>query len=488
MWFALLLPLTAHAGGVLSLNPVFVSRFDATDADTKDDAARLRGALEKRLDSEFVRVRREDVPAFEDYSAEVYLQSCAPAQTVGCAYVIGARAEAEWAVTGVVAPGQDAAFDVTITFVDVADGRVAFSFSMAVASVTDPRLLDAVAEVLHRATEGRMADSDVRGQIEDPKEAFRKAKERAAMLAKSLDGLDIGARPAATTFEEIERPKLTRRDLEAYDKHEEEKPWDLVGLSQAEYLRFKNSGLNITEWREASKGRAGRVVIGFGGGYGTGPFGTEYDGRRVLDRAALSVVETEAIQGAFNSASARGDLDVTLGVLPWLEVGAVVRTRQTPFDFRFYSEFQGEPEILRDFVTDATPLFEAGAKINAVFMPTQALHPTAGAVVGAWAGVGIGQVSEMPDGLTPIPAPGGVLIQVAPGVEYDISKAITVGAHLDAGLRLGGAVAYQHTGVEALTNRVSPRSSTPLTLEFAAGLRVKLPRLWGNRAASASDE
>lgn len=476
MW-SVLFPLVADAG-VLSLNPVFVSRFEALDADSRDDAERLRVALEKRLDSEFLLVRRGEVPAYEDYTAEVYLDSCPPGQIVGCAYVIGSRAQAEWSVTGTVTTADDG-LDVSVTYVDVADGRIAFSFRMPVRSVTDPRLLDAVVEVLHRATEGSIRDDDIRGQVEDPREEYRRSKERAAMLAKSLEGLDIGARPEERSFEEIERPKLTADDLREYDDREEEKPWALLGLTQGEYLRFKNSGMNIRDWRVAAKGRAGRVVIGVGGGYGSGPFGIEYDGRRVLDRGDLSIVETEAIQGAFDHGSANGELTVEVGVLPWLEIGAVARTRSIPFQFRFYTEFQGEPETVKDFKEQNVPLWEVGARVNAVFRPAGSLHPTAGATLGAWSGAGIGEISEMPDGLDPIPAPGGVFFLVSPGVEVDVSKWIALYLHVDPGVRLGGGVVRFQTGAEALTLRAVPRGSSPITLEGAVGFRVKLPAIGG---------
>ena len=44
----------------------------------------------------------DSVPPVYDMSASVYLESCPPGQAAGCAYVVGASAGAEYAVTGTV--------------------------------------------------------------------------------------------------------------------------------------------------------------------------------------------------------------------------------------------------------------------------------------------------------------------------------------------------------------------------------------------------
>ena len=88
-----------------SATPIMVTSFEALDpaaralADGLPDA--LSEALEARLDVHVVAPPDGDTISGSPW--DVYLASCPPGQAVGCAYVVGRRAGAAWALTGTAA-------------------------------------------------------------------------------------------------------------------------------------------------------------------------------------------------------------------------------------------------------------------------------------------------------------------------------------------------------------------------------------------------
>ena len=80
---------------------IFVSPFQPRNPEAAGLAGMMSAFLESQLsaNSELKVIPAYDAPPVHDMSAEVYLESCPPGQAVGCAFVVGEVADADYAVT-----------------------------------------------------------------------------------------------------------------------------------------------------------------------------------------------------------------------------------------------------------------------------------------------------------------------------------------------------------------------------------------------------
>lgn len=471
------------AQDTFALDPVYVSRFQPATPAVDAEAERVRTLLEDRLRSQFVMIERKDVPAFPDYSAEVYLVSCPAEKTLGCAFVVGARAEAEWVVTGAVAPDGEE-LRVTVSFVDVVESRIVFSFDVALHEDDEAAFGDGVADLLDKLVRGAGAETDLRGEIETPLEKAEREEKEREMLAASLAGmqseLDVMARQVEDT--RIEAPKLTARDMQQYADRDDVPPWQRIGMNESEYVRYRNSGRTLNDWRVLARGRAARPILSLGIGTAAGPWGQEFDGRRALDDATLTVVEVDEYQELDNGTGLVADLEASFGVHRWIEVGFAASFRNSPYQFLFHKEVENEPAPVDAPSTTRTSSWQLGGRAHFVPMSTWAFRPTGTVGIGVWKGSRLDQViatESIPQGIVPLPAPSLVLLELGPGGEVDLGPNLTLFAKGLLELPVVATAYHEHQeGAALLATRGSPDGTWGAGLQLTAGVRVRLGPLW----------
>ncbi len=167
---------------------VFVSPFQPTNA----EAAGLAGMMSSFLESELSRrpdvmvIPIDAVPPVHDMVASLYLESCPPGQQVGCAFVVGEVAAADYALTGTVQSDVQGT-RVEIAIIDVLSSREAMSFVAVLGVGEDERFAEGVASVLSaviRGDAGRI--EDIRDLTVVPEADYSAAAAQLAQLSAEL--------------------------------------------------------------------------------------------------------------------------------------------------------------------------------------------------------------------------------------------------------------------------------------------------------------
>jgi hypothetical protein len=479
-----------------SLDPVFVSRFEPEDPAVLDVSKHVRELLETRLRAQFILIERAEVPAFEDYSSETYLDSCPPAQFFGCAFVIGSRAQAEWVVTGQVSPSEELEGgppSINVVFIDVNDSRVVFSFSASLAPDSEAAFADGVADVLDKIVQGAAVEKDIRD--EDPRAKAERERLNREALAQSLSDMEgeLGALAANVPMEQLRDPKLTAEDLAQFAGGEEATPWDRIGLSQTQYLRFRNSGKTLADWNHLSRGRAARIIVSAGVGGVSGPWSQFFDGRRGLDRSTLQPLQIREYQHVTHGGGLSTDLEVAVGVHKWIEVGFDATLRSTLYKYRFLSQVQDQDVVVPDINDHSLTTWQIGGRVSFVPMATWPFRPTGTVGIGWWQGTAIQHISQMPTGIEPLDAPTQLFLEIGPGVEVDLGDTITIYGKVMLDQQFAGdQLQAVETGPAILTELYTPDPADWRApgFQITAGVRVRLGPLFTpkSRAAPTLDE
>ena len=233
---------------------VFVSPFQPGSA----EAAGLAGMMSSFLEAELSRqpsvtvIPVDSVPPVHDMVASIYLDSCPPGQQVGCAFVVGEVAAADYALTGTVQSDTQGT-RVEVTIIDVLSSREAMSFVAVLGAGEDARFAEGVASVLTAVVRGET------GRVEDIRDLtvaeapdYSAAAAQLAQLSAELGDIETQtARSGAV----ITPPQVTAEEISDRMDREGVKPWERLGLGPDEYLRWRNSGEDLETWRSRHAGR-----------------------------------------------------------------------------------------------------------------------------------------------------------------------------------------------------------------------------------------
>lgn len=424
---------------------VFVSEFQAENKEAASLAALLSGYLHAVLSETdgLQAIPVSAAPDFGDHSALVYLLSCPPGEYLGCAYVVGDRVDARYAVAGTVET-QTSGSRVHITIIDVWESREALAFDAELGLGDDQAFAEGVAEILVAVIDGREGRHDDIREFDDPdaadaaeRDAELAAQQLAALAAEIGDVTTLTSRGGA----DIDRPEYTLEDLSKDSQTDAAKPWELVGMAPGEYIKFKNSGLTVNDWRDLAAGRRMQVMVRLGAGYGQGPWDETYRGWYTIDADTFQVQEARAWQVRTGASGGHGGLWVGFGVHPLVEVdvGAGFQTGQ--FHMHIQKEVVGDEPIVRDGTEHVAPNWWFGARALIAPLPTMKARP----VVGAGFQYVIGESTEqnaLPGQGTGLPSFDGnnlAVVQALPGGEVSLSELLDLYLMVPVSFVVGGS-------------------------------------------------
>jgi len=463
---------------------------------TAADADRVYALLLERLEQNNTMLAMAEQPAFEvqGYDAEQYLRSCPDGQYADCALVVGQRGEASWVIGGTVEKVVDE-FDpalqldkLTMHFVDVLNATVVATFSVVLDGSNDAAIVDGIARAYDRMVQGAYDARDIRDLDDAEAEALQQA--RADAIAASLAELE--EQLGDVILGEVVRAerKVTREELDAYDDREERAPWDRVGMTKGEYLRYANSGKDLATWRREANGRFGQVLVRAGVGGGSGPYSQGYDSAVLLSGTTLQPIHTAQLSEVRRGGTGVVDLELGVGVAPWVEVMFALgfRTGQVTLTNAQYK--QGDVFLDPKESTQALNTTQVGAR--AAFVPGNhwLVRPTAGLGFAAWSGVGVEGSSA---NLDPLPRPRATFLELLPGAELSASRTVNLFARGLFAVPVGAAKAqvdeqggdYQTATTAAydddearLPNVPSPGSEGGLGVSVQVGLTLRFGPVW----------
>ncbi|MBW1876991.1 MAG: hypothetical protein JRJ84_01380 [Deltaproteobacteria bacterium] len=499
LWSTVLLlglfgPATAGAQSAFTLDSILV-----VPPQTPDDATlasmglALQTSLETMLAAEYLIVPFDAVPDYQDYSAGVYLESCPDGEYVGCAWVMGSRGNAEWVVGMEMVAGMFGDPEVLLTIVDVEASRAVVSFSSSVEEGNHGAIAAGLSLVLDSVIRGSLADEDVRGEVEDPREVWERrraqAREAAQDLAFAEQGLQILVRPEVSEFDE---PRLTVGDLSEYEHRDDDAPWVRMSMRKGEYVRYKNSGKSLESWQQLTAGRKGQLTLYLEGGVGSGSYRLAYDARWVLgwvpENEALEAIETSAIQQMEGGPSTRFGLEAAWGFHPLFEAGVGIASRTQRFKYFYQREIEGEelPQLIADSGDEGTFRYTPEIRVRASFIPfpTFMVRPTGSLALAYWKGSTIDRVVLVEGPVEVLPAPQYLMLHVAPGIEASPNNVIALYARFNAEILLGGKRTWEeHAGDPVLQE---PADTNPLKMgggyAVTFGLAIRLGPFFGSKA------
>jgi hypothetical protein len=472
------------------ITPVLVSEFQPVTSDAAGFAALLRLFLNDELDRrpELRSIPVEDVPSFGEHSALVYLESCPPGDQIGCAWVVGKRVDAAYALTGEVEARYDGSTRVSVTVIDVAGAREVLSFDVELAIGDDQALADAVTELVVAVASGEVGqEQDIReaGEIDAPRSTAENQ-----MISQELNQLsgELGDVTVTTRADAIERPEYTVDDLADDMASDAIPPWEQLGIPPGEYLRYKNSGLTLVEWRAGALGRKSQLTVRLAGGLMYGAVDTLYEGRYALEVSGTEfvVVEEYAWQTLQNATGGHGGVWLGFGIIPILEVQIGAGLVSGTYTLRVGGEQAGdEPREPQEQTTPQVSPW-VGARVLAVPLQWSRVRPIIGGGVRVQRGYGYDRFWDA-DSLQvdALPAPWLLEIQAVPGVEigvargqirkkesgYGLPPGVDVTITVPIGVIVGGQLKDEyHTDQQVL----SPGSYTepPSFSLFSAGLEL----------------
>jgi len=493
---------------VINLDPVMVSRFQAEDG-FEQDAERVRQLLMKRVEEYFISVTLEDVPPFEHYDAVIYLRSCPKTELVGCAYVIGARGGAEWVITGQVKRKRDegelvlddegdeltdeAPLAVEIHIIDIKESRVALAFDAALTRETEAIFADTVVDIVNKLVEGEGKLNDLRESMDDPQMSAERKKLESAILAGSLGDLErelggLVARESGT----FDVPKLTEADLEEYDQRDDVPPWELVNLEKKEYLRFKNSGKNILEWRSLKKGRQGRILLGGSVQFGAAMYEQWFDGRWALDNSDLTPIEVDEWQEVRVGSTVGMDFSLGYGILPEFDISLDLGFRAAGYHYLFHKEVEGSPQEAKEPSRVPISTFRFGGSVTYSPLPTWTIRPTMTGAFSVWMGQPVNHVVDitMAGPIEPLPAPTLFFVHASPGGEITVNDNLVLFARFRMSFLVGGnrVEALELLGDGFLSTTSEPMGKWAPGFEGEAGLQFRIGPLTRKKKTRLLDD
>lgn len=467
---ALLCALPAHAAPT----PVLVSSWQARNA----DAVGLAGLIEDYLARELARsedltvIRIEDTPRFADYDARAYMDGCPPGDVVGCTQVVAERAQAAFAVTGTVqALVQGSRVEVEI--LDVAGSRIAVTFTSDLGEGDDQTFAAGVARVLLAAIKGEVGrEVDIREGGEEATPIDKDAV--AAQLAELSQQLDEATLQVGEPNQKIERSTYTLDDLAKRAETEGATPWDRLHLSPSEYLHYKNSGLDLMEWRRRAAGRQGQLVVRVGPAYWNGPVAGVYYARYAVGDQ-LEVVDSYAAQGTGAAPTLGGALAVSYGILPVLEVGVSGMYTGGSFLIDVNQEQVGAPDQASDTITYPSGTIAVGPRAQVTFFPVQPVRPLLGAGVDLVTAHSVDDFLLMPDAVQTFPARPMTYAWITLGGEAKLGNHLDFFLHVPVGLLVaGGQGDSVRTGTIEEVEAQAPATAPGACFSVLAGLQIRL--------------
>ena len=441
---------------------VFVSPFQPVNREAAGLAGMMSAFLEAELDQrpDVSSVPIDAVPPVHEMSASLYIESCPPGQHVGCAFVVGEVAAADFALTGTVESTTDGT-RVEIVIIDVLASREAMSFVAVLGVGEDERFAEGVASVLTAVVRGEA------GRVEDIRDLsvsvapdYSGAAAQLAQLTSELGDVEAMVSRSGTL---IEAPKVTVEEISERMDREGVKPWERVGLGPDEYLRWRNSGEDLETWRARHDGRKGRLLLRAGFGFFRGPSDGVYRGVAAMENRELQVVEGYSWQTMASGSGLLSEFSVGYGITPEIEVGGLVGLASGQYQTRVETivfdavtgrvQDSGEAGVL----TYTNSNHYLGAYGQYVFRPAMSFRPLVGLGALYWVGDTVDGKEEVSESLGTFDAPHLWMVQVKGGAELKLSDHLDLFVHIPVTINIAGASSDVFNKGEAL----NPESGQP---------------------------
>ena len=462
--------------------PILVSALQPETPEALALATLLEGylAVEIANDDELSVIRIEDTPSFEDYSARIYIDSCPAGDILGCTSIIAERGKANFAVSGTVRTSATGT-EVEVDILDMKQSRVVVSFKSDIAASetgkdSDTRVFaQGVARILAAAVHGEVGqEHDIRTDDDDeaaPRLDNDAVAREIAQLSKDLGEVSVAlTRPNKA----IPKTSYTLDDLAGEADTDAAKPWDRLDMSPGEYLRYKNSGYNLLEWRKRAEGRQGQLLIAPMFGYANGAMAGMFYASYATD-ATTQVVDSWSAETQRSGSGAWVNAVVSFGLLPTLDVGLSVGMQSGTFTRDIDDIVVDQPPETSEPADFSSSRLTIGARASVGLLPARSLRPRFGGGIDWMQGYSITSFEGMPEWVTVFPAQTLLVAQGFAGGEARISNNVDFVLQIPITVLLTGAGAQtSRTGTQSVVTTTTPEGPPVLGAGVTAGVQIRL--------------
>ncbi len=468
------------------LNSVLVASFEADQPFLETEADRVRRLVENSLGQAYVVVRMAEVPAFTDYSAEIYLKSCPQGQYIGCVFVVGGRAQTDWTIGGRVS-AVEGGYQVDLSFIDVGEAKLVLEFDVVLDGSNDGEFKEGVQRIMDALVNGEVQELDVRSDPEAERAAQAEADRRKQLASDFSEDSeyedpedfrrgDVGLDAYVGGEDEEVRDSGTRSKVSFEDLAEMEEagglpPWEKAGLTKGQYKIYRNSGAKLRDFKAKLQGRKGEFLIKASFNAGPGPWGQVHDTWFVVDNeTSLNDIQPGDLIADYdaqflqNAMGLGGTLEIGYGVAKWVELTLHAGIKSAPYQYRLQPFVTGVEKDPGDFTAAQVTPFFAGARIGLIPMPAFPARPTLHVGASYWQGTGFTSLVQVPGYLQASQSRPVwmILAHVNPGVDVSAGKWVSIWARFDLDIPVAGG-----NIVQALSQGSTP-SDFPVALPGAA--------------------
>lgn len=476
-WLLMLPNVLAQDDAPLTLDSVVVSPFEPTDPALRPDAERLRGVVERALAASHLVVPLAEVRPFTGYGPEVYVRSCPEGRYVDCVLVVAQRAGVDWTIGGQVR-ATEGGLIADLFFVRVRDGTLVLDVEVGFDGEDDPGTAATIGPVLDALVQGQAQPTDVRldpSAAPDPDGLDASALEAAS---DELDALEAEEGAAARGERgEGQRERVGREEILRWSDTDATPPWEHAKLTSSQWLRWRNSGRTLPDFKSRARGRQGEILVGLQLiGLSWGPWNQAWDGWYALDDFSLDLSD-QYVQMDLQPGLARSwELSLGAGPLPWLDVQVFGGVRLLPWRYTLARFVEGSPPRAPESGERTEAAWMVGGRVTFAPMPAFPARPIVQAgVLHVW-GTPQSRVIAAPEGLAALEAVRWLLIQANVGVEVDLGRWLHAWARAEVEVPLGRQVPDPVLlGGEPLVGRPSPNTSDEsIAVGGAVGLTARI--------------
>lgn len=458
---------------------VLVANFEPRNASMAATALRVPDELEQTMmaggDVEIITL--DELPPVSDMAASLYASTCPPAQAIGCAFVLGRAGGVDLVVSGAIEELRDGV-RAEVHILDIDSSEDVLAFQVDFADDDFPLFSEGVAAVVGAVSRGEVQlGGDIRA-VADPRADAEREREQ-AVARRQIDTLekeigDVG------TVDRMEKGTIVREQVSLEELAEEmdkegAKPWERLDMTMQEYLRFRNSGENLMDWRKRMDGRRQQVVIRPYLGFANGPVDQRYYGQYLQAADLSGTLETYAWQSTKNASGLVYGVSLAYGILPVLEVGLTAGGALGTFEYEVQKQTEGQDPTQLPSEGEGTSTIFFGPEFLVSLLPTSTIRPVFGGGVTWRRGTAIGSFVQLPPDLPSFPAGNAVVTHALVGGEVRVSDALDLYLHLPVTMLVAGRTTrenYDGNGLMARTT--SPTEPGALGAGVHVGFQVRL--------------
>jgi hypothetical protein len=269
-------------------------------------------------DATFLVSSLEEAPPVEDVDAPLYYRGCPKGNERGCQLVLGELAGVHRVVAGTLNTRDDGSFSVEVSILNIEEALIELSYVIELVPGEEELLPQTVAIALREllaADRDELLDSAAAADVVEARARIHAAsQEEARLLARMV--LDVNARSlheAQAAVRDLRTKRITQEDLQQIKASEGVlREWEKLGITERQYLSYKNSGLDFSRWHWRWSGHRFQIIGSVHIGLAAGATGMRYYGN-FLESPELDVEPADSHSWQVLEDGQNGSIGASIG-------------------------------------------------------------------------------------------------------------------------------------------------------------------------------